>query len=142
MTKPEFIAMLNAIITTNAAETYIKETFLAAIDLPEDECPESYYVSAINNVIDGCHDGAFLDDNISDTEMNAFLTKFPIESNLCNLDKFEADLIAFIKSHPYTVTQNANPEVAINQETGEPTIQLHTVNGEYERILIKLIYIA
>lgn len=57
------------------------------------------------------------------------------------LSKFERDLIKFIKSHPYVIQENANPEVT-QPDKDSRKISLHTVDGDYERIEIDITYIA
>lgn len=60
---------------------------------------------------------------------------------MTTLQTFENDIIAFIKSHPYTQEQDASVEVTQNPREDKTTIDMHTVDGDYEAIQIILNYI-
>jgi hypothetical protein len=56
------------------------------------------------------------------------------------LEKFENDLMEFIKKHPYTTSHQAFVQ---GSEPGKSFFaELHTVNGEFERLEIKINYIS
>lgn len=63
-------------------------------------------------------------------------------NKMLTLEKFENDLINFIKSHSYTKEQQAEPEVIRVPEDDFTKITLHTPNGDYEEIAILIKYIA
>lgn len=60
---------------------------------------------------------------------------------MTTLKQFEADLIKFIKNHPHTKEQNANPEVIKLPSQDKTLVTMHTVDGDYERITITINYI-
>ena len=53
------------------------------------------------------------------------------------IEQFTQDLTQFIKDHPYT-QELADGDIDISEDPSwdRTTIELHTVNGEYERIAI------
>lgn len=58
---------------------------------------------------------------------------------MTTLEQFEKDLIQFISEHQYTKEQEAEPIVKPGEDGTQ--IELHTVDGDYERIVITLNYI-
>ena len=56
------------------------------------------------------------------------------------LENFEKELMDFIKNHAYTKAHEAG--VMEFMEDGDKAIELHTVNGEFERLIIKVITIG
>ena len=65
-----------------------------------------------------------------------------METKQIELLNFETEIIRFIKNHPYT-QKLADGHITIERdpECDRTTIQLHTVDGEYEKIQISLNYI-
>jgi len=57
-----------------------------------------------------------------------------------NIQVFEDELIQFIKDHQYVKEQDADPGVI--RENDGITVNLHTVNGEFERVVIRMDYIG
>ena len=57
-----------------------------------------------------------------------------------HLTKFEADLKQFITEHPYNKFEDTTPEITPTNHGY--TINIHTVDGDYERIQIDIAYIA
>ena len=55
---------------------------------------------------------------------------------------FIKDLLKFIETHPYTIQEDAEPDVEGEAQDDDITINLHTVDGEYEQVIIKVITIA
>lgn len=54
------------------------------------------------------------------------------------IEQFEKEIITFIRNHPYLKEQETKAD--IDHYNGGATITIPTVNGEFERILIKIIY--
>ena len=58
-----------------------------------------------------------------------------------SVKQFQKDLTAFISSHPYLTEQNTTAEVTMPLDDSL-RINIHTVDGDYERIVIKVIPIS
>ena len=88
----------------------------------------------LENEIDSCF--ALTEDDPNYEILSQFIAQ---EVKQFQLSNFEAELIQFIKNHPYT-QKLADGYITIehNPEYDSTNIELHTVDGEYERIQISL----
>ncbi len=96
------------------------------------EHSESYYID-LDNIVD--HLDLDFRDNLG-MVLEDIHTELEYLSYGGGLDNFEIELAQFIKNHKYTKAHNAWVGVK------EGVIELHTVNGEYERLEIVIKHIS
>lgn len=99
-----------------------------------------------------------LADNLTETEAHEIMDQLRVyqkegitiqggdiqEWNLkiTTIEQFEEELKDFIINHRYVIQEDADPQINDNPQGDNVTIDLHTVDGEYERIRISIDYIA